>query len=136
MKSVWLSKVLFIAAVSLAIVSCDKEKTTIENPPVVGGKGGHAWLSVVPRHEKDDVDSAWIYIKYNTLDIPQHYDDSQLVVRVDGRPRAIFTDLKQGDYYIYGRGWDNNRSLNVAGGFPFTIKSEGAKDNMELQLFR
>ena len=135
MKPVWLSKVLFLAAFSLALVSCDKDPVVIEKPPVVGGKGGTAWLSVVAQHYGEDLDSCIVYIKYNTLDIPQQYDDSQLVVKIDGRARAIFTDLKQGNYYIYGKGWDNVRSVPVAGGFPFTIKSEGAKDNMELPLY-
>ena len=135
MKPVWLSKVLFLGAFSLAIASCDKDTTTIDNPPSVGGKGGHSWLSVVPLHEGDDIDSCIVYIKYNTLDIPDQYDDSLEVVRVGGRPRAIFTDLKPGNYYIYGRGWDNVRSLAIAGGFPFTIKSENGEDNMELSLF-
>ncbi len=136
MKFVRLSKMLFLAVFSLAVSSCDKDTTTVDQPPVAGGKGGHSWLSVIPRHENDDIDSCIIYIKYNTLDIPQQYDDSQLVVRVDGRYRVTFTDLKPGNYYLYGKGWDNVRSLPVAGGFPYTIQSDYTKNNMELQLFR
>jgi hypothetical protein len=72
------------------------------------GKGGIAVIKATPLHGVVLVDSCMIYIKYNTTSQPINnvYDDSARCIPEAGKPVAIFTQLKPGYYYLYGKGWD------------------------------
>ena len=80
-------------------------------------------MRVVMQNSGLNVDSGWVYVKYNASVTPvgNKYDDSTLVIHVDGVPMAIFTNLKVGDYFFMGKGWDIIRSQTVFGTRPFTI---------------
>jgi hypothetical protein len=54
------------------------------------------------------------------------YDDSAQTVSVAGLPVATFNGLKNGNYYLYGYGWDPKLSppQHVKGGVSYTIASE------------
>ncbi len=88
------------------------------------GKGGTAVISAVPRHHNETIDSCIVYIKYNTLDASTVYDDSTRAVKVNGIPVATFTGLKNGNYYLYGEGWDPSIVKDVRGGLPVVVSEQ------------
>lgn len=116
---------LFAVSVAASCTSCKKTKESI------AGKGGNATLKITPNHHTAPIDSCTVYLKYNTLDKPAsgvQYDESAKCVKVDGKPVATFTSLKQGKYYIYGYGWDPSIPDTVIGGMPYTISEDKVYD--------
>lgn len=112
-----------LAAGSMFFFSCErKDKDDPAGP--IGGKGGNATLKVAAAHHATSIDSCRIYIKYNATDAPQQYDDSADCVMQGGQAIATFTELKQGNYYLFGRGWDPNILQVVQGGVPYTITAD------------
>jgi|SRR5690606_34181696 len=111
-----------VAALLIFTTSCkDREEKDEVN---IGGKGGDATIEATPQHHSLNIDSCTIYIKYNTKELPSTFDDSAKCVMKGGKPVATFTNLKKGDYYLYGKGWDPSIIENVKGGIPYTIKEE------------
>jgi hypothetical protein len=90
------------------------------------GKGGKARLLVTPQHHGVNIDSCMVYIRYKSSDAPGdgRYDDSARCAPVNGKPVATFSELRKGNYYLYGRGWDPQISETVEGGIPYTIPDE------------
>lgn len=113
-----------LLALSIFSTSCVR-KTTIDEPESkpIAGKGGLTTLSIIPQHHEKNIDSCTIYIKYNATARPATgvYDDSLMVVPLNGHPVAKFEGLKKGDYYIYGVGYDPDIAEPVIGGTSFTI---------------
>ena len=97
----------------------------------------NATLKVTPRHHSRAIDSCTIYIKYNATDAPTNgvYDDSAKCVKESGVPVATFRDLKNGNYYIYGYGWDPGFTppSHVKGGFAYPV-STGGEQTLELAV--
>jgi hypothetical protein len=87
------------------------------------GKGGNTTLRLTPQHHLKNIDSCWIYVKYNATSKPSSmvFDDSMKVTPEDGRPIANFPNLKKGDYYFYGAGWDYDLAEVVTGGTSFKV---------------
>ncbi|MEO6832462.1 MAG: hypothetical protein ABI169_09670 [Chitinophagaceae bacterium] len=115
---------LFVIS-ALSFAACKSK----DNPtPAIGGKGGNATLNVTPRHHGRQIDTCTIYIKYNSTDAPTNgqYDDSLQCVLVGGIPVASFTNLKKGNYYLYGFGWDPTLTppQHVKGGYAYSIQTE------------
>lgn len=104
----------------LGTASCKRE-----DPEPKAGKGGNAVLNIVPRHHAKIIDSCLVFIKYNAQDFPSHFDDSVWCKPVNGVSTAIFTGLTKGQYYIFGRGYDEDIDQICIGGGPFTITEEG-----------
>lgn len=105
-------------------VACKKDKN--EN---TGGKGGNAELRVTPYHHNLDTNQIYtctVYIKYNTRDMPANrvYDDSAVCTRIGDSSIAVFSGLKKGDYYLFGKGYDPKILQDVEGGKPYTISNE------------
>lgn len=113
---------MIVATGLLLLAACDRNKTEI------GGKGGNAVLRITPQHHGKNIDSCMIYIKYNTQDKPASYDDSAWCVKIDNKPVATFSNLKKGNYYLYGYGYDPGIAKAVKGGVPYTISSETTLD--------
>jgi hypothetical protein len=141
MKSTWLGSIFLATALSVAMVGCVKDEeddveptNTTTNPPAEGGIGGNATLKVIPQHDGVDIDSCFIYLAYNTLDTTRSYNDSVLCSWVNGRPTAVFTNLKPGNYFIGGKGWDLVKSQKVAGVRAFTLDKDFTVYNVELPV--
>ncbi len=117
----------------LFFVACKRE-----DPVVLAGKGGNATLRIIPQHGggAEAIEEAMLYIKYNTKDKPDNdrYDDSVACNIVDGKPMGAFTDLKKGDYYIFGTGYNPDHGDIVKGGLPHTIDDENKVYNITLNL--
>jgi len=109
---------VFISFIS--ILSCRKEET-------LAGKGGNATLTITPQHHGLNIADSKVYIKYNAKNTPSFYDDSVQTNMQNGIPKAIFTQLTKGDYYIYGIGIDTTIMQTVKGGIPYTIENETAQ---------
>lgn len=122
-----LSYILAVVAISsLSLYSCgndDKDDTA------VAGKGGTTTLKVYPQHHliAKNISYCTVYIKYNTLDIPGNgiYDDSAVCKKEDSVLVATFDGLKNGNYYLFGRGYDSSISAGIKGGLPATITEQG-----------
>lgn len=138
MKSVLLSRsLMLLAAIILIGAGCKKIKRTENsvtvteipsgNPELEAGKGGSASFLLTPMHDGLYIDSCMMYVKYNSLVIPFNgrFDDSAWAVKdKNGVPVGTFRNLKPGNYYVYGQGWDLIRSVKVRGGLPFRVPEE------------
>jgi len=121
-------KTPFFALALISILSLVACKSKDDPQPSIGGKGGNATLNVTPRHHGKAIDSCTIYIKYNATDAPNtgQYDDSIKCSTIGGIPVASFTNLKKGNYYLYGYGWDPTLTppQHVKGGYAYPIQTE------------
>lgn len=125
-----LASIIAIASLSiLSLSSCgDRDKTE------VAGKGGSTTLKVSPMHHDEYIDSCTVYIKYNASDKPSGYDEEMKCVMENGKPVATFSNLKKGNYYVYGKGWDKKIEKDVIGGIPYTIKEENKVLNINVPV--
>ena len=112
---------ILVACSTLIFTACRKNKIT------GGAYGGNATLHIAAQHASHDVDSCWIYIKYNATEAPKMgmYDDSALAaVNGVGRPLAVFNNLTTGNYYLFAKGYDAVYQQRASGGMVFTIDQE------------
>lgn len=113
-----------LLAFSLFTASCvRKTEVNPTEPKPKAGKTGLTTLRITPQHHEKNIDSCWVYLKYNATARPDDgmYDDSLLVTPQDGKPIAKFTFLNKGDYYVYGVGYDPDIAEPVVGGTSFTV---------------
>lgn len=125
---------LFLLPLAAILASCggdDGNKTV--TPPIEAGKGGNAELRITPKHHQRTIDTCMVYIKYNTSEAPTSYDDSVQCTMHSGDTVAVFSGLKTGKYYLYGRGYDKGIFQTVVGGAPYTISSETVQ-NLNLYI--
>jgi hypothetical protein len=113
-------KYLFIPAIALLLASCERQSTPI------GGKGGKATLRVSMGHDEELSKDGTIYIKYNSDDMPANkaFDDSAVIKTGEGKPAAVFSELKAGKYFLFGKGYDPNHADEIKGGAKYTITKE------------
>ncbi len=125
--------VTLLLGISLFFVACKREE-----PLVLAGKGGNATLRITAVHGggAEAIEDAMLYIKYNSKDKPadDRYDDSVACNIVDDKSMGAFTDLKKGDYYIFGTGYNPDHGDIVKGGLPYTIDDENMVYNITLNL--
>lgn len=90
------------------------------------GTGGKATITGHVQHHTTPIPSAIVYIKYGEKEFPgsdvSGYDDNTLASSGDGHYE--FEELRKGDYYIYGVGYDSTISETVRGGIPVKIKKK------------
>ena len=111
-----------IAIFAIVLNSCERKETNI------AGKGGNTTLKVTPQHHGDNIDSCTVFLKYNAKDLPASgtaYDEEVICIMEGGKPVATFNNLKQGEYYVYGKGWDPDINQAVVGGIPYVIAEDG-----------
>lgn len=135
MKFSWLNRLLLLAVLSVSIYSCDKDEKPAPKPqePIVAGKGGMTTLRIIPIHDSINVDSCFVYLKYNALDMPETFDDSMYCTWDGNVYRAEFKELKRGNYFIYTKGWDVVRSQKVFGYLYHVITDTMVYHTIELQ---
>ncbi len=125
MRSAWVSRLFLTGIVATALFGCnDDDKQIMPEPTPVAGKGGSATVYVSPMHNGVRPDSFMVYLKYNSDAFPTQFDDSAKCYPVDGKSTATFTNLKRGQYFIYGRGWDIIRSQTVAGSRSYYVDKD------------
>ncbi|MCU0434471.1 MAG: hypothetical protein MUC87_13540 [Bacteroidia bacterium] len=93
------------------------------------GTGGDATLGITAKHHGATIAGTRIYIKYGAKDFPgedvSKYDAS-VVANASGY--AEIPDLRYGNYYIYGVGFDSTINEPVKGGAPIKIKWSERKE--------
>jgi hypothetical protein len=108
-KSTVLISVLILL---FAVMSCRKE-----------GTGGKSSVSGNVKHHERLIPNAVVYIKYGAKSFPgtdvSEYDAS---VTADANAHYEFKDLRKGDYYLYGTGYDNMGGHTVTGGIGIELK--------------
>jgi len=133
MKNITTVVTLLCIVVGLSSVSCKKKAD-----PVVptGGLGGTATLLIYPQHHAKaySINTCKVYIKYNASDAPATYDDSAICICADSIVSCTFTNLKNGNYYLYGYGYDTVVHYTVAGGLGVSISTQGATTNVALPI--
>ena len=111
---------LSAAALTLLAAACKNDDDPVT--PATAGKGGHTTLRIMSQHHHPPaIDSITVYIKYNASNLPLTFDDSARAVKGAVDTVATFTGLKNGNYYLYGLGWDRSIADTVMGGIPYTI---------------
>ena len=63
------------------------------------------------------------------------YDDSVKCKMENGKPVAIFYELRKGTYLFYAHGWDLVRSQTVEGSRVLYATEERTTNVVELQVF-
>jgi hypothetical protein len=123
-----MTKQLFI----LAIISLGAYGCKHDDGVAIGGKGGNASITVYPQHHDvaKNIINFKAYIKYNTLNAPANdaYDDSIVCTNHDNLVSGTFSNLTNGNYYLFGRGTDTSIAEEVKGGISYTIKQQKAQD--------
>lgn len=101
---------LFVTAV-LLLVCCKKN-----------GTGGQADISATVIHHTRAVPFSIIHIKYGAKEFPGtntgNYDNH---IQTDANGHADIKNLRYGDYYLYGTGFDSSIMSPVTGGDHLSI---------------
>ncbi len=115
MKKIFFVVLIFCSGV-LTITSCGPE----------GGIGGDSSIVFTAKHHDDLIPFCKVFIKYDTQSFPgvdtTAYDD---MITTDNSAAGSFTDLKKGNYYLYGVGYDSAIAEPMYGGIPVSIKKSG-----------
>lgn len=101
-----------IIFILLIVSSCTKE-----------GTGGSSTVSGTVLHHSTPIPNCVVYIKYDAKEFPGNntslYDAS---VTADINAHYEFKGLRDGDYYLYGVGYDNAIGETVTGGIGVKLK--------------
>ena len=124
------NKIFWLAAFIILLISSCKKK----EEPCIGGPDGNVLVKVYLQHSTHAVVNLknyrdTVYIKYNVKEFPG-FDLSKYDASFVGDWPGDYVNipnLKCGNYFIYGVGWENVHGYRVAGGIPLTIDiKEGA----------
>ena len=118
-----------VLIVFLVISGCRKKDTA--------GTGGDYNLYVHVKHHSVEIDSATVFVKFNTSDAPDPstaYDLSAVVSEQNGEKVAVFNGLKKGSYYLYSHGWDYTILEEVEGGLPYEIVKGDKRIDVTVQV--
>ncbi len=122
------SNVAFLLVTVLAFCSCTK-----------AGLGGEASITAFPKHHEQPIPGCYVYIKYDAKEFPgtdiSIYDDFQIAEEEPGQdPHVHFGELENGEYYLYGVGFDSSINAEVTGGIPIEIKEERSETDIVLPV--
>ncbi len=122
--------VLFVVIVMASILSCKK-----------AGTGGNSTLVVYLKHHSlvipNHIGSPdTVFLKFNAKDLPgtTAADFDTYFVGEDGEDHVHCEELKPGNYYLYGAGFDTTISQRVTGGIPITIKHSDKDSEIDIDL--
>ena len=119
-----MKKILFLLLVTSLVFSCRKE-----------GPGGKASIQGMVKHHSKLIPGAVVYIKYGAKEFPgsniTYYNAS---VNADANAHYVFPDMKRGDYYLFGIGFDSTIVQIVTGGIPVQIKSKTETVNSDISV--
>lgn len=102
--------------VLFTITSCKKD-----------GTGGTATIKGYVAHHSIKIPNATVYIKYGATEFPgadvSSYSSS---VKADGNGYYEIKNLRKGNYFLYGVGYDPAFVANVYGGIPISLRNKEA----------
>jgi hypothetical protein len=103
---------LLIFTGSLFFISCKKN-----------GTGGKADISATVIHHDHNIPFSTIHIKYGAKDFPgTNLSNYDYHIQTDANGHADIKDLRYGDYYLYGTGYDSTIMSPIGGGDHLNIK--------------
>ncbi len=123
---------LFLVPALILIMSA----SCVKKADPSAGKGGSATLIILPQHHSisKNIDTCEVYIKYNAQNTPASYDDSTTCTCANGVVTCQFSNLRNGDYYIYSYGIDTSFHVPVGGGLYSPITKQNATTTVELAI--
>jgi hypothetical protein len=89
------------------------------------------------QHHALDIPDAMVYIKKGSKDAPsdprnpKSYDDS---VKADANAAYSFSNLKDGDYYLFSIGFDAAIGEAVFGGRPLTVPCKSTRETINQNI--
>lgn len=99
------------------------------------GTGGNATVAAMTKHHDREIPFSTVYIKYDAKEFPgddvTKYDASQ---KTDKEGHTHFENLRYGNYYFYGVGYDSVAQAIVKGGVALKIKWKERKEEIELKV--
>jgi hypothetical protein len=105
-------KYLIVPVILFLFSACHKE-----------GTGGKSTVSGMVMHHEMMIPNAVVYIKYGARELPgtdgTAYDAS---TTADASGNYEFRDLRKGEYFLYGIGYDNSIQEIVKGGISVELK--------------
>ena len=131
-----ISKLIALSFLLFSIVSCEKDDGCD------GGTGGKNSLKVYLKHHSKIIPPHanypdTLFIKYGSSELPgtSPSDFDNYVVNSDTTVDFFSVpNLKCGDYYLYGVGWDAAISQRVKGGVPVTIPDNDAEVSVNVPV--
>ncbi len=127
-------------SLALGVVFCTGCRKDDE-PQQIAGKGGPVALRVSVVHHTAPIDTGMVYLKYNASTAPadEKWDDSARITKLGSAPaQALFSGLKQGQYFISGIGYQGTNIPDyyqtLEGGFPYVIADTGDVKNVTLYI--
>lgn len=120
-----MKQLLLILIISiLLIASCKKNDT-----------GGTASVTITSTHHGKKIPLTNVYIKYGAKEFPGLDVNSYSAVQAsDLEATTSFENLRQGDYYFYGVGYDSAIQAPVRGGIGVSIKWKERKNKIVMEL--
>jgi hypothetical protein len=119
-----------VCAVILLFASCAKE-----------GTGGDATLVVFLKHHTHPIINHvgypdTVFVKFNAKELPgtKPSDFDTYFVGEQGEDHVHCEQLKWGDYYLYGAGFDSSIAQRVTGGMSVKIKRKERKEETDIDL--
>lgn len=123
-----------LCSITIIIFSCKKKAL----PNAGHGGGGTATLVVLPQHHNisKNIDTCKVYIKYNAQNTPANgqYDDSTNCTCANGVVTCTFDSLRNGDYYLFGLGYDTSVYKHIDGGLYCPINAQHATTTVDLAI--
>lgn len=99
------------------------------------GPGGEAEIHFDVKHHSVLIPNSVVYIKYDATDFPgtdlSKYDASTITNSV---AHGSFKNLKKGNYYLYGVGFDSAVNQTVTGGLKVKISKKDEMVDVILQV--
>jgi len=119
--------VLFLLA-SLVFISCEKnEEHNGSGQVIVTGKNK---LIVSVMHHTRSLSGIRVYLKYNATEYPG--SDTTIYeskTTSDNSGIAVFENLFEGNYFLYGKGIDQGIGMTVIGAAPAVLNSSTITNN-------
>lgn len=130
MKSILSVTLCFLFSCLIIFSSCKK-----------AGTGGKATLVVFLQHHGKTIPNHTgypdtVFVKYNAKELPgtTAADFDTYFVGEEGEDHVHCTELKPGNYFIYGAGMDTTGPYRVTGGIAVKIKSSDKENEIDTDL--
>jgi hypothetical protein len=103
------------------------------------GEGGRTELSVSILFQDSIVTDAVVYLKYGVTEFPgteaSNYNFSAVPeISGENAGKAVFKNLRHGNYYVYAYGMDNSKTTIVSGSMLYRIKIRSKKLHLDLPV--
>ncbi len=118
-------RILLAALLLFSLNSCRRE-----------GQTGELKLTVNPKHHDLKLKGATIYVRYGATDLPGT-SPTDFDLKVESAADAEFVTiekLRNGDYFLYGIGYDSTISQTVSGGIHIKLKGKTGETITDLPL--